>query len=325
MIHATHCYNRTPLRRLKWQTPYTALHGEAPDISHLRVFGCGAYVHIPKETRANALAPKSELMVYLGQIEGMKAYTFMRISNNTVYTSTTALFDETLYPKCDTSKTRGVTRLKQPANEQPSEAEEDTTPGDFDIPSPPIQKKDERPKSDDTSEAPEESSIKFPSVEPPQRPPSPPVPAPAPRRSARLRKVPIRPDNIYGDRRHPTEIEKDVERSRTWKRMTEPQPSRSRAVSNSPTPMPGDFPDPSSEIPLPQSDDEVDELLCHAREGGVEFQNYLLARAVPLSDSDSPDTTNIRKWSFCDILNMPPEKQKEWKQACREELDSLRR
>jgi hypothetical protein len=107
--------------------------------------------------------------------------------------------------------------------------------------------------------------------------------------------------------------------------MTEPQPGRSRAVSNSPTPMPGEFPDPPSEIPLPESDDEVDELLRHAREGGVEFQNYLLAKAVPLIDSESPDTTNIREWSFRDILKMPSENQKEWKQACREELDSLHR
>jgi transposase InsO family protein len=35
VLHATHVYNRTPLRRTKWETPYTNLHGEAPDISHL--------------------------------------------------------------------------------------------------------------------------------------------------------------------------------------------------------------------------------------------------------------------------------------------------
>jgi transposase InsO family protein len=50
VLHATHVYNRTPLWQTKWETPYTNLHGEAPDISHLQVFGCGAYVHIPKET-----------------------------------------------------------------------------------------------------------------------------------------------------------------------------------------------------------------------------------------------------------------------------------
>jgi hypothetical protein len=36
------------MHRLKWDTPYTLLNGEVPDVSHLKVFGCGAYVHIPK-------------------------------------------------------------------------------------------------------------------------------------------------------------------------------------------------------------------------------------------------------------------------------------
>jgi transposase InsO family protein len=35
VLHTTHVYNRTPLRRTKWETPYTNLHGKAPDISHL--------------------------------------------------------------------------------------------------------------------------------------------------------------------------------------------------------------------------------------------------------------------------------------------------
>jgi len=48
VMHATHVYNRTPMCRLKWDTPYTLLNGEAPDVSYLKVFGCSAYMHIPK-------------------------------------------------------------------------------------------------------------------------------------------------------------------------------------------------------------------------------------------------------------------------------------
>ena len=33
--HATQVYNRMPIHRLKWQTPYEALNGEAPRIDHL--------------------------------------------------------------------------------------------------------------------------------------------------------------------------------------------------------------------------------------------------------------------------------------------------
>ena len=67
--HAVHCYNHTPLHRLKWQTPYAALKNEVPNISHLRIFGCGAYVHIPEARRVDKLAPKSENMIYIGHTE----------------------------------------------------------------------------------------------------------------------------------------------------------------------------------------------------------------------------------------------------------------
>ena len=66
VLHALHCYNRTPMSCLDWQTPYYILNNEIPDISHLRVFGCGAYIRIPEARQVNKLSPKSELMIYLG-------------------------------------------------------------------------------------------------------------------------------------------------------------------------------------------------------------------------------------------------------------------
>jgi hypothetical protein len=178
VLHTTHVYNRMPLRRTKWETPYTNLHGEAPDISHLRVFGCGAYVHIPKETRVNALSPKSELMVYLGHTEGIKACTFMRLSNNTVYTSTTALFDETLFPKCNKLSSKGTTHLNEPRAPKLSNADQDTTLGDLDDPLPPFEPKRDAPVPNGAQEAPKEE---LPAV----LPSPPPAPEPVPlRRSA---------------------------------------------------------------------------------------------------------------------------------------------
>jgi len=41
--HVIHVYNRTPIRHLKWQTPYEALRSDKPDVSHLRIFSCGAH------------------------------------------------------------------------------------------------------------------------------------------------------------------------------------------------------------------------------------------------------------------------------------------
>ena len=65
--HAIHVYNRTSIRRLKWQTPFEALRNKKPDVSHLCVLGCGAYVFLPEDVRANKLSSKSETMVYLRQ------------------------------------------------------------------------------------------------------------------------------------------------------------------------------------------------------------------------------------------------------------------
>ena len=75
--HAVHLYNRTPVERLQWLTPFQEMHYAVPDISHLKVLGCGAYVYLPSDTRKDKLAPKSELMIYLGVAEGIKAHHFM--------------------------------------------------------------------------------------------------------------------------------------------------------------------------------------------------------------------------------------------------------
>jgi hypothetical protein len=60
------------------------------------------------------------------------------------------------------------------------------------------------------------------------------------------------------------------------------------------------------------------------REGGVEFLNQLLVKVVP-PDLETPDTANVREWTFRDIIKMPKATQQEWKQVCRKELDSLHR
>ena len=122
---AVHVYNRTPMVRLKWRTPFEILTGAKPDISHLRVFGCGAYVHLPEEKRQNKLSPKSELMIFLGFPAGVKAFRFMRLHNNSLFIGTTAVFDETIFPKCPDMKRRGVTEIGQdPDNSQKDPSEQ---------------------------------------------------------------------------------------------------------------------------------------------------------------------------------------------------------
>ena len=73
---ATHVYNRTLIKRLKWKTPQEIFTGEKPRISHLHVFGCGAYVYLPSEVRTNKLTLRSELMIFIGYEDN--GYRFIR-------------------------------------------------------------------------------------------------------------------------------------------------------------------------------------------------------------------------------------------------------
>jgi predicted GNAT family acetyltransferase len=109
--YAFHVYNRTPIRRLKWRTPYEALNSVKPDISHLRVLGCGAYVFIPEDVRVNKLAPRAELMTFIGYTNGTKGFKFVRKPNNNIFQAVVATFDEYLFPLCPDFRSQGHTRV----------------------------------------------------------------------------------------------------------------------------------------------------------------------------------------------------------------------
>src|SRR6267154_3974877 len=79
---AVHVYNRTPMKRISWKTPQEMWTGEKPDVSYFRVFGCGAYVYLPEDVRANKLSPHSELMIFIGY-DGA-SYKFIRHNQGNV-------------------------------------------------------------------------------------------------------------------------------------------------------------------------------------------------------------------------------------------------
>ena len=116
--------------------------------------------------------------------------------------------------------------------------------------------------------------------------------------------------------------------------MVENQPGSSWQHSSQDWTDPGELPEQTSPDPPSAtgdnphlSEDEVDQQLLArlAQEGGVKYLDLLLAKAVPMHDLESPDTSNIREWTFRDILRMPSDKQEEWRKACCEKLDSLRK
>ena len=48
---AVYLRNRSPTTAVKGKTPLEAWTGKKPNVKHLRVFGCEAYAHVPKDER----------------------------------------------------------------------------------------------------------------------------------------------------------------------------------------------------------------------------------------------------------------------------------
>ena len=71
----TTCYlvNKSPSSRLEDKTPHEVWTGKKLSLSHLRVFGCDAYVHVPKDKRTK-LDNKSERCIFIGYKDGLKGY-----------------------------------------------------------------------------------------------------------------------------------------------------------------------------------------------------------------------------------------------------------
>jgi len=75
--HAVYLINQTPIACLSWQMPVESLIKVKLNLSKLCVFGCGAYVFLPGEVRANKLVPKSELIIYIRYETGIKGWRFV--------------------------------------------------------------------------------------------------------------------------------------------------------------------------------------------------------------------------------------------------------
>ena len=65
--------NRTPHRVLENKTPKEVFFSKKPEVSHLRIFGCLVYIHIPKAKRTK-LDPLGNKGIFVGYSESSKAY-----------------------------------------------------------------------------------------------------------------------------------------------------------------------------------------------------------------------------------------------------------
>jgi hypothetical protein len=85
--------NRSPTRCLDNVTPFEALNGSKPTVHNLKVFGCKAFAHIPKENRRK-LDAKAIKCIFIGYCYEFKAYKLFDPATHKVFASRDVLFHE---------------------------------------------------------------------------------------------------------------------------------------------------------------------------------------------------------------------------------------
>jgi hypothetical protein len=79
--------------------------------------------------------------------------------------------------------------------------------------------------------------------------------------------------------------------------------------------------DSQSENDEGEAEEEEASLAKLCREGGVRFQNFLISKAVTPPTEEKPP----REWKYRDIASLPKAELEEWRTACDQELEALRR
>lgn len=85
--------NRSPTIALVNETPEEAWCKEKPSVNHLRIFGCKAFVQIPKSQRRK-LDMKSTECIFVGYEENSKAYRLFDEKKKKIIISANVVFDE---------------------------------------------------------------------------------------------------------------------------------------------------------------------------------------------------------------------------------------
>jgi hypothetical protein len=98
-------------------TPKENFTSKKPDVSHLRVFGCIAYVHVPDEKRSK-LDPKVEKCIFIRYSLEQKGYRCFNPSTRKLQVSRDVVFDEMVswYPPLNIAKDGEVRNGDVPSN-----------------------------------------------------------------------------------------------------------------------------------------------------------------------------------------------------------------
>lgn len=90
---AAYITNRCPTRALAFLTPEEMWSGKKPDITNMRIFGCDAMVHIPRE-KSKKWDSKANKMTFIGYMENTKGYRLIDPKTRKVIISRDVIFLE---------------------------------------------------------------------------------------------------------------------------------------------------------------------------------------------------------------------------------------
>src|ERR1700712_389114 len=90
-------HNRAPTTALKDRTPFEAWYGRKPDVSHLRIFGCLAYVHVQKDQR-KGLKTHAQRCLFIDYPAEYKGWAYFNLETRKLQISNAAIFDERVFP-----------------------------------------------------------------------------------------------------------------------------------------------------------------------------------------------------------------------------------
>jgi hypothetical protein len=86
-------HKKIPHRVLGNKTPEEMFSGEKPEFSHLRIFGCLVYVHVPKDKRSK-LDPSGKKGICFGYSETLKVYKVYILGYKHIEISRDVTFNE---------------------------------------------------------------------------------------------------------------------------------------------------------------------------------------------------------------------------------------
>jgi hypothetical protein len=92
VVTAVHLLNQSPTKALSDMTPYEAWHDKAPAVAHLRMFGCLTFTK--DLTQLKKLDDHSHPGVFIGYVDGAKAYYVLDPATQRVRVSRDVVFDE---------------------------------------------------------------------------------------------------------------------------------------------------------------------------------------------------------------------------------------